>query len=100
MSAFNPPRPKVPLWDDVIMTRWQWWAGLVGDVDAEGLYELGEFDTRGAAIAAANREYGPGKSFYVVEARSSEAEIYEGAALVPFLRQRNRELLVTGAIMA
>ena len=31
---------------------WFWWAGFDGEVECEGLYTLGEFDTRDEAIAA------------------------------------------------
>lgn len=79
------------------MTPWQWWAGEVGDVDADGVYAIGEFPTREAAIAAVHREYPAGTDFYVIEARSSEAMEHEQADMIPFLRTRNRELLTVPA---
>ena len=78
------------------MTPWQWWAGAVDEVDSCGEWQLGEFDSRDAAVAAATREYEPGTAFYVVEARSSTNMRYEGADIVPFVRQRHKERLVTG----
>lgn len=75
------------------MTPWQWWAGEVGDVDAEGVYALGEFATRDEAVTAAQREYPAGTDFYMIEARSSEALEHEGADMIPFLRTRNREVM-------
>jgi hypothetical protein len=77
------------------VTPWQWWAAAVDEVDSCGEWQLGEFASRDAAVAAANREYPPGTAFYVVEARSSTNMKYEGADIVPFVRQRHKEQLVT-----
>lgn len=78
------------------MTPWQWWAGTVEDVDSDGSWDLGEFDSREEAIDHASRGYPAGTPFYVIEARSSTSMQYEGADIVPFLRARNKERLVTG----
>jgi hypothetical protein len=47
-------------------------------------------------VSAALREYPVGAFFYVIEARSSTSKRYEGAEIVPFLRSRNKELLMVG----
>lgn len=79
------------------MTPWQWWAASVPGHD-EGEWELGEFDSRDEAIAAANKEFGIGEPFYVIEARSSTAAKYGSGnfEIVPFVRTRNKERLIAG----
>lgn len=75
------------------MTPWAWWAGHPG----ENTYDIAvEEPTREAVILAACRELGPGDTFRIVEARSSEAMKYEGAECVPFLRTRNEETITVG----
>lgn len=76
------------------MTFWQWWWIETGECEDGGW--MGEFDTRDAAIAAAQRELPVGVQFDVMEARSSTSQQYEGADCVPFLRTRNRETLTNG----
>lgn len=77
------------------MTPWQWWAADEDDACC-GEWNMGEFSSRAEAIAGANRELPPGTPFRIIEARSSESLQYEGADIVPFLRSRNQERLVTG----
>lgn len=76
------------------MTPWRWW-WLEEGGDEHGGW-CGDCATREDAIASARRELGHGASFFVMEARSSSAAEYEGSDCVPFLRTRNRELLVSG----
>jgi hypothetical protein len=76
------------------MTPWRWWIGEADIVDSESQYDA-DCDTREAAIAWANREYPAGTPFYIIEARSSEDRRHEESDLVPFLRSRNKERLVT-----
>lgn len=55
--------------------RWYWWAGFHGDVEHEGLYTLGEFNTRDEAIAAGRAEL-PDldgyEFFHIVEAQFAD----------------------------
>jgi hypothetical protein len=74
------------------MTPWTWWAGHVG----EPSYDIAEASSREAVIAAAEREIGPGDTFQIIEARSSEAVEHEGSDCVPFLRTRNHEIRTVG----
>ncbi|EJL21935.1 hypothetical protein [Novosphingobium sp. AP12] len=76
------------------MTPWRWWAGHVG----EESYDIAEEASREAVIAAAERELGPGDTFEIIEARSSEAAEYEGSDFVPFLRTRNHEIRTVGQV--
>lgn len=78
------------------MTLWQWWAGFYDEVQEDGSYSLGEFNTREEAIAAGLRDTVRGQRFHIIEARSSQSMKYEGADIVPFLRKRNAEVLVNG----
>jgi hypothetical protein len=78
------------------MTPWSWFYGEADVVDSEGQYDLGDFETKEAAIAAANRDLPPATPFYVIEARSSTDVRFEGADFVPFLRTRNKKRLTTG----
>lgn len=73
------------------MTRWQWWATSVLGL-SEGQWLLGEFDCRAYAIEQGKIDF-PGEHFWITEARSSEAAKHEGADVVPFLKERNRELI-------
>jgi hypothetical protein len=74
------------------VTGWEWWAGAIG----EYTYDIGNADTREAVIAQALAETVPGEQFQIIEAKSSDAAKYEGADHVPFLRQRNHEVLTNG----
>ncbi len=76
------------------MTPWQWFWLEEGD-DGNGGW-CGEHDTREQAVFDAQETLGAGVRFYVIEARSSTAEEYEGADFVPFLRTRGKELLTNG----
>lgn len=76
------------------MTPWQWHWMEEGGCDYGDWG--GEHDTRDQAVRDACRELPAGTRFHVIEARSSTAEKYEGADCVPFLRTRNKELLVNG----
>jgi hypothetical protein len=79
------------------MTPWQWWAETdFGDGDGFGQYNVGPEPSREAIIAAALRESVPGELFIIVEARESEDMRYEGEDFIPFLRTRNKEMLVNG----
>lgn len=74
------------------MSDWEWWAGHPG----EDAYDIANEPTREAVIRAACRELGPGDTFRIVEAKSSTAKRYEGADIVPFIRQRNHETVTVG----
>ncbi len=74
------------------MTPWSWWAGSPG----EQSYDIAEASTRDEVIRMACRELGPGDTFQIIEARSSEAAKHEGSDCVPFLRTRNHEILTVG----
>lgn len=74
------------------MTPWRWWAGHIG----EEFYDIAEASSREEVIAAAEREIGPGDTFEIIEARSSEAAKYEGSDFVPFLRTRYHEIHTVG----
>lgn len=78
------------------MTPWKWWAVEAED-ESCGEWNIGERDTREQIIAQANCELPPATPFFIMEARSSTDRRYEGADIVPFLRTRNKERLVTGA---
>lgn len=75
------------------MTGWEWWVGSYADVEYEGAYGWGGVTTRNHAIALGLRETRPGERFYIVEARSSQASQHEDADVIPFLRQRKKELV-------
>ncbi|KUO53163.1 MAG: hypothetical protein APF82_00820 [Sphingomonadales bacterium BRH_c42] len=83
------------------MTPWQWWIGSYGNVEYEDAFELGDFTSRDEAIEAGRKEW-PGKVFYIVEARTSTAAKYADGSydVVPFCRQRNRELIEPVASVA
>jgi hypothetical protein len=74
------------------MTKWQWWCGLIGDVDCGEGYMLGEFSSRVEAIIAGQKEY-PGQILCIIEAKSSEASEFDQADVVPFLRTRGAEVI-------
>lgn len=75
------------------MSPWRWWAGCPG----ERTYDLAcDCESRDEAVREALRNLSPGEKFQVIEARSSEAAVHEGADCVPFLRTRNHEVLVAG----
>ena len=79
------------------MTPWAWWAGIPG----EETYDLAcEMPTREAAVAEAMRQLKPGNTFQIIEARSSTDARYEGADFVPFVRERNHEILVASPRLA
>lgn len=57
--------------------------------------------TREAAIERASQQLNVGDQFQIIEARSSDAQKYEGSDFVPFLRTRNHEIVLAfGAILA
>lgn len=75
------------------MSRWAWWAGAIGEVS----YDIvAESPTRDACIREACRKLVPGDTFRIVEAQLSQAEKYEGADFVPFIRQRGHEIVTVG----
>ncbi|MCV9907068.1 hypothetical protein OIV19_05465 [Brucella sp. HL-2] len=49
--------------------------------------------TREAAIDQASQQLEIGDQFQIIEARSSDAQKYEGSDFVPFLRTRNHEIV-------
>lgn len=79
--------------------RWFWWAGLDGEVECEGLYRFGEFETRDEALSA-GREAMPdvdGNTFFhVVEAQFAD-KLAGGDDdpddFQPFAAMRNHELI-------
>lgn len=71
------------------MTPWTWHAGRLD----EDVYDLAQASTREAAIREAASQLEVGEQFRIIEARSSEAEQYEGADFVPFLRTRNAKIV-------
>ena len=77
-------------------SAWEWWAGYHGDVECEGVYTIGSFQSREAAIAAGLAEMpdADGNAFFhIVEARSSTAAKHEGADVVPFTHKRHHEII-------
>ncbi len=81
------------------MTPWRWWVGHDEDGEPE-TYAIGEVGSREEAIELGTRETEPGKRFWIVEARSSDARRYEQADVIPFLRTRNKEVIATPPIDA
>jgi len=72
------------------MTPWSWYAGEIG----EDTYDLAaDAPTREAAIEQASQQLNVGDQFQIIEARSSDAQKYEGSDFVPFLRTRNHEIV-------
>ena len=73
--------------------KWRWYSGSDTDDD-----EMCEGGTREDAIAQGRREFGPGSSFYIVEARmrvSDEKAMGAGRSdTAPFAETRNGEWIV------
>ncbi|RIA44067.1 hypothetical protein DFR49_2303 [Hephaestia caeni] len=78
------------------MTPWTWWAGYSSDVEGDGTYCIGEFDTRAEAIAAGLNDTLRGETFHIIEARSSTDRRHEGADTIPFVRMRHHEIITNG----
>lgn len=75
------------------MTDWEWFAGPLDEVEADGFFPVGGCPTREAAIAAARAEYGSGVALKIICARSSTDKRHEGADIVPFVRVRLGEVI-------
>lgn len=72
------------------MTRWEWWAGIVG----EPIYDVaGGCSSREEVIAEALRNVSADEDIQIIEAVSSTAAKYDGADHVPFVRTRNHEVI-------
>ncbi len=56
-------------------------------------YDLAEEPTRERVIEVASKYLAVGDQFQIIEARSSDAQKYEGSDFVPFLRTRNHEII-------
>lgn len=74
------------------MSAWEWRAARLGD----NTYGLACGRTRDEVIANALRETVPGEQFEIVEAQMRDARKYEGSDFVPFIRERNHEVLTNG----
>jgi len=75
------------------MTPWRWFAGHPGEYN----YDIAcDCASREEVIREALRNLGPGDTFQIIEARSSDAIKHEGSDCVPFLRTRNHEILTAG----
>ena len=68
--------------------RWCWYARVPGDETF-----ICEQPTRAETIAEALREWGPGTEVELVEAVMSQDRRHEGADVIPFIRERNREVI-------
>lgn len=79
------------------MTRWEWWVGYDEKGPPEN-YEIASCLSRAGAIHAGLRATKLGEKFWIVEARSSEDQRYEGADFVPFKRTRNLECHTNGPL--
>lgn len=69
--------------------RWRWYATEEGVHDAYCC----ESRTRDEVLANAQAEFEPGQRIQIVEAVMSQAQKYEGSDFVPFIRERNHEVL-------
>lgn len=74
---------------------WAWWAGSPGENNYDIVCDA---PSRDECIRLACRELAPGDTFAIVEAKQSQAARYEGADFVPFIRERNHEVLTVGPV--
>lgn len=80
--------------------QWFWWAGSESDVEAEGVYSLGEFATREEVVSAAVKERlgeedrdfeGDDILFYIIEAQMGDWP--DTMDHHPFAASRNKTLM-------
>jgi hypothetical protein len=82
-----------------VTKQWTWWTGHQASVDDDGTYDIGNRETREAAIQDALRDTCPGDRFYVIEAVMAPWEDDgDPDNRVPFQETRNRELLTNGPV--